>query len=64
MVGVRVGVAVLVADGRRGEVTAHDGPGLRPAGPGAAAAAAGSAREQGVVGDVRRVAQAGFLAVV
>ena len=49
VVGVAVGVAVLVTDCRWGQVTVALGS---AAGPGAAARAAGSAGDNGVVGDV------------
>ena len=49
VVGVAVGVAVLVADCRWGQVAVALGS---AAGPGAAARAAGSAGDNGVVGDV------------
>ncbi len=62
VVGVAVGVAVLVANGGWGHVAA----GLSGAAtsPTTAAAAGCAARNERVVSDVRRVAQARLLAVV
>ena len=62
VVRVVVGIAVLVANGGRGHVTARlSGTNT---GPTAATAAGRSTRNECVVGDVRRVAQARLLAVV
>ena len=53
MVRVRIGVAVLVANGSRGQAASSAGSALLSAGRAAAAAAAGGAAcHEGVVGDV------------